>query len=38
MDDPLIFGREYHIYREGEYLGIATYQDDKNIGYDFTPA
>lgn len=32
---PLIYGKEYNLWREGQYLGIATYQDDPNVGDAF---
>jgi hypothetical protein len=36
--DLLLYGKEYHLWREGEYLGIATYTDDPNIGDSFLRA
>jgi hypothetical protein len=33
--DLLIYGKEYHLWRDGKYLGIATYADDPNIGEAF---
>jgi hypothetical protein len=33
--DLLIYGKDYHLWRDGKYLGIATYVDDKNIGEAF---
>ena len=33
--DLLIYGKEYHIWRNGEYLGIAKWEDDPNIGEAF---
>jgi len=33
--DLLIYGKEYHIWREGKYLGVATWVDDPNIGEAF---
>lgn len=33
--DLLIFGKEYHLWRDGKYLGVATYTDDPNIGESF---
>lgn len=30
--DFLIYGREYHVYRDGKYLGTATFSDDKIHG------
>ena len=33
--DLLIYGKKYHLWREGKYLGIATYVDDVNIGHAF---
>lgn len=35
MNDPLIFGKMYHCWREGLYLGTSTYTDDDNIGPSF---
>lgn len=29
------FGKEYHLWREGEYLGTTTWTDDPNIGPNF---
>ncbi len=31
--DLLIYGKDYHLWRDGKYLGIATYTDDVNVGY-----
>ena len=33
--DLLIYGKEYHLWLNGKYLGIATYTDDPNIGDSF---
>ena len=33
--DLLIYGRQYHLWREGKYLGIGTYTNDPNIGDSF---
>ena len=33
--EPLIFGVEYNLWREGEYIGHAVWTDDKNIGPSF---
>lgn len=30
-----IYNQEYHLWREGEYLGTATYMHDENIGDAF---
>lgn len=35
MNHPLIFDKVYHCWREGLYLGTATYMDDENIGPSF---
>lgn len=32
---PAIYNHQYHIWRGEEYLGIATYVDDRNIGDSF---
>lgn len=29
---PLMYGKKYHCWREGKYLGIAVYTEDENIG------
>lgn len=31
-NDMLIYGKEYHCWIEGRYVGTATYADDENIG------
>lgn len=31
----LKFGRQFKLFRDNEYLGIATWTDDKNIGPSF---
>lgn len=33
--DILIFDREYHCWRDGKYIGEATYEDDHNVGPSF---
>jgi len=33
--DLLLYGKEYHLYRNGKYIGIATYTEDENIGDSF---
>lgn len=33
--DLLIYGKNYHLWRDEKYLGIATYVDDENIGDAF---
>jgi hypothetical protein len=33
--DFLIYGKEYHLWRDGEYLGTAIWTDDENIGDAF---
>jgi len=33
--DFLIYGKEYHIWRDKKYLGVATWTDDNNIGEAF---
>jgi len=33
--DLLIYGKDYHLWRDGKYIGIATYTDDPNIGDSF---
>ena len=35
VQDLLIYEKEYHCWREGKYIGIATYKDDENIGDAF---
>lgn len=35
QNDFLIYGKSYHLWREGVYLGIATWTDDENIGDSF---
>lgn len=35
INDLRIYGKEYHLWRERKYLGIATWQDDENIGEAF---
>jgi hypothetical protein len=34
-NDLLIYGTEYHLYRDGEYIGVGTWTDDPNIGEAF---
>jgi len=31
----LIYGREYKLWREGKYLGVATWTQDNNVGDSF---
>lgn len=31
----LIYGSEYHLWREGKYLGVATWTQDNNVGDSF---
>ncbi|MBS0647371.1 MAG: hypothetical protein JSR97_12400 [Verrucomicrobia bacterium] len=31
----LIYGKKYKLWREGEYLGIATWTKDENVGDSF---
>ena len=33
--DIAIFEREYHCWKKGEYIGIATLTDDENVGPSF---
>lgn len=33
--DLLIEGKDYHLFRDGEYLGIAKYMDDPYVGESF---
>ena len=33
--EPLIFGLEYNLWRDGEYIGSAIWTDDDNIGPSF---
>lgn len=35
IQDLLIYGKDYHLWRGGKYIGIATYTDDPNIGDSF---
>jgi hypothetical protein len=35
MIDELIFGKRYKLWREGEYIGTATWTEDHNIGNSF---
>lgn len=35
INPPLIYEQEYHCWREGTYLGIATYTEDPNVGDAF---
>lgn len=32
VQDLLIYGKEYDLWRDGDYIGTATYTDDPNIG------
>jgi hypothetical protein len=34
-NDLLIYGAEYYLYRDGEYIGYAVWTDDENIGEAF---
>lgn len=34
----LIYGSEYHLWRNGKYLGIATWTKDLNVGDSFQVA
>jgi len=31
----LLYNSKYHVWREGEYLGIATWTKDENVGDSF---
>ncbi|MDB5276130.1 MAG: hypothetical protein JWR61_1085 [Ferruginibacter sp.] len=31
----LIYDREYHLWRQGEYLGVAIWTRDENVGDSF---
>jgi hypothetical protein len=31
-NDLLIYGVEYKLYRDGQFIGLATFTDDENIG------
>lgn len=33
--DVLIYGKDYHLWRDGKYIGIAIYTDDPNIEDSF---
>ena len=33
--DLLIYGKEYNLWRDGEYLGTAVWVDDENICESF---
>lgn len=35
MNQPLIYQTYYHLWRNGEYLGIAAWVEDENIGDSF---
>ncbi len=35
INDLLLYGHQYHLWRDGQYLGIATWTDDENIGDAF---
>jgi len=35
QNDLLIYGKEYRLYRNGEFIGTAVYTDDPNIGDSF---
>jgi hypothetical protein len=34
-NDLLIYGVEYKLYRDGEFIGLAKWTDDVNIGESF---
>jgi hypothetical protein len=34
-NDLLIYGKEYKLYRDGKFIGVATFTDDENIGDSF---
>lgn len=35
-EDPnLIYGQKYSLYRDGKYIGIATWTKDENVGDSF---
>jgi hypothetical protein len=34
-NDLLIYGVEYKLYRDGEFIGLAKWTDDENIGESF---
>lgn len=34
-NDPLIIGKEYDLWRDGQYIGQANFWDDQNIGECF---
>lgn len=31
----LVYGSKYHVWRDGEYLGVATWTKDENVGDSF---
>ncbi len=33
--DFLIYGKEYDLFRDGQYIGSAVWTDDNNIGDSF---
>lgn len=33
--DLLIYGKEYDLFRDGKYIGVAVWTDDENIGDSF---
>jgi hypothetical protein len=33
--DELLYDKQYHLWRDGKYLGIATFINDENIGEAF---
>jgi hypothetical protein len=35
QNDLLIYGKEYRLYRNGEFIGTAVYTNDPNIGDSF---
>lgn len=35
MNDDLIYNRNYKLWRDGEFIGVATWTNDNNIGDAF---
>lgn len=35
MQDQLIYGRQYKLWRDGEYIGDAAWTEDENVGDSF---
>jgi hypothetical protein len=31
----LIYGSKYHLWRDGKYIGVATWTKDENVGDSF---